>query len=448
MFKKKKIKVIELFAGVGGFRLGLEGDIHGKSSTSKYKENLNSIYKVVWSNQFEPLTKTVQHASEIYQTVWPNSNHSNQNIEDFIEKDFKSIPDYDMLVGGFPCQDYSVATTLKNSKGLEGKKGILWWSIYTILKRKNGKYIILENVDRLLISPSNQRGRDFAVILSCLDELGYAVEWRIINAADYGMPQRRKRIFIVGYHKTTNIYKKQLKIKKDRILNNCILQRAFPFTEKSLNIYEGIIGKNKIDISKNFNKNSKSNPFLNTGFMIKGNYYTARLNAQKEPPILLKDIIEKDEKKIPKKFWVDKKKKLKNEIVKIPFEGSEKILKTEWDMWKYLKGSKKELKTNKKEEYQYIYSEGAMIFPDNLEAPSRTIITGEGGSSPSRFKHVIKHNGKERRLTSIELERLNMFPENHTKHYKENDVKRAFLMGNALVVGVVEKIGKELEKNI
>ena len=367
---------------------------------------------------------------------------------ELIEKNFKLIPDYDMLVGGFPCQDYSVATTLKNSKGLKGKKGVLWWSIYSILKKKNAKYIILENVDRILISPSNQRGRDFAIILSCLDELGYAVEWRIINAADYGMPQRRRRIFIVGYHKTTNIYKRQLKINKNKILNNCILQRAFPFTNKSLNILEGIIGEDKINISKKFNKNSKSNPFLNSGFMMKGSYYTASLNAQKERPVFLKDIIEKDEKKIPKRFWIDKKKKLKNETVKIQFDGSKKVLRTEWDMWKYLKGSKKELKTNKTLGYEYNYSEGAMIFPDNLDAPSRTIITGEGGDYPSRFKHVIKHNGKERRLTSIELEKLNMFPENHTKHDRANDTKRAFLMGNALVVGVVEKIGKELEKNI
>ena len=449
--KREKIKVIELFAGVGGFKLGLEGNVDGKSATSNYKEDLKSNYQVVWSNQFEPLTKTVQHASKIYESVWPDANHSSQNIEEVIEKDFKSIPDHDMLVGGFPCQDYSVATTLKNSKGLEGKKGVLWWSIYSILKKKGknkAKYLILENVDRLLISPSNQRGRDFAVILSCLDELGYAVEWRVINAADYGMPQRRRRVFIIAYHKTTNLYKNQLKQKEDRLITECVLQNAFPFIENSIKIIEGVIGKDRIDISENFNKNSKTNPFLNSGFMIKGNYYTAKLNAQKQQPTLLNDIIEKDEKNIPLEFWIDKKKKLKNEVVKIQFDGTKKVLRTEWDMWKYLKGSKKELKTNKALGYQYKYAEGSMVFPDSLEGPSRTIITGEGGASPSRFKHVIEHNQKERRLTSKELERLNMFPENHTKNDLVNDTKRAFLMGNALVVGVVEKIGFELNKMI
>ena len=450
--KKDKIEVIELFAGVGGFKLGLEGNSKGKSSTSNYKNNLNSNYKVIWSNQFEPLTKTVQHASEIYKSVWPDDNHSNKDIEEVIENDFKSIPNHDMLVGGFPCQDYSVATTLKNSKGLEGKKGVLWWSIYSILKKKGknkAKYIILENVDRLLISPSKQRGRDFAVILSCLDELGYAVEWGVINAADYGMPQRRRRVFIVAYHKTTNLYKKQLKQKKERLINECVLQNAFPFIENSLNLIEGIIGNDRVEISDNFNKNSKTNPFLNSGFMIKGKYYTAKLiPLSYENPSLLEDIYIKEEKKIPKEFWIDKKKKLKKEITKIQFDGSKKILKTEWDLWKYLKGSKKELKTNKAQGYQYKYAEGSMVFPDNLEGPSRTIITGEGGPSPSRFKHVIEHNGKERRLTSIELERLNMFPDNHTKHELVSDSKRAFLMGNALVVGVIEKIGKKLYNQI
>ena len=85
-----------------------------------------------------------------------------------------------------------------------------------------------------------------------------------------------------------------------------------------------------------------------------------------------------------------------------------------------------------------------MIFPDPLEKPSRTIITGEGGKSPSRFKHVIETDKGLRRLTPIELERLNGFPDNHTSLEEISNVKRAFFMGNALVCGVVEKIGNEL----
>lgn len=205
----KKIEVVELFAGVGGFRLGLEG-YKGKSSTSNYQKPIKSNFEIKWSNQWEPLTKT-QHANFVYKNTWPKSEHSEENIEYVIEKKWKSIPDHDLLVGGFPCQDYSVATTLKNSKGLVGKKGVLWWSIYNIIRKKKNKkpkYLFLENVDRLLASPATQRGRDFAVMLSCLHEQGYAVEWKVINAADYSMPQRRRRVYIIAYHKSTPLYKK------------------------------------------------------------------------------------------------------------------------------------------------------------------------------------------------------------------------------------------------
>ena len=98
--------------------------------------------------------------------------------------------------------------------------------------------------------------------------------------------------------------------------------------------------------------------------------------------------------------------------------------------------------------FTYNYSEGGMIFPDALDNASRTIITGEGGKSPSRFKHVISYNKRLRRLTPIELERLNMFPDNHTKLEGITAAKRAFFMGNALVVGVVERIGNALFKRI
>ena len=111
--------------------------------------------------------------------------------------------------------------------------------------------------------------------------------------------------------------------------------------------------------------------------------------------------------------------------------------------WQYAKGRKSEKRINKITGYEYNYSEGAMAFPDSIEKPSRTIITGEGGASPSRFKHVIlTESGKYRRLTPIELERLNMFPDNHT--LGASNMRRAFLMGNALVTGIVERLGIEL----
>jgi len=411
------VKVIELFAGVGGFRIGLEG----------YPKKKDSPYDVIWSNQYEPSTKR-QHANEVYIQRWGEKNHSG---EDIATVSTDQIPDHDLLVGGFPCQDYSVATTLKRSEGLKGKKGVLWWQIHRILKEKKAKtkYLLLENVDRLLKSPASQRGRDFAIMLASLNELGYAVEWRVINAAEYGMPQRRRRVFIIGYHKSTSAFKKikSLKKKEDWLLTIGVLARTFPNQLAEKSVSTDILSKDLIKISNEFNKGKKLNPFKNSGIMIGGQFWTSKTTAIYAGEYThLKNILQA-EKEVPDEFY-------------IPVDDIDK--------WKYLKGAKNEKRYNKTKDFWYKYAEGGMIFPDALDNASRTIITGEGGKSPSRFKHVIKPNGKLRRLTPLELERLNMFPDNHTKLEGITDTKRAFFMGNALVIGVVEKIGHELINEI
>lgn len=419
-----KIKVAELFAGVGGFRLGLEG-WNSKSASSNYNEDFESPYKVVWSNQWEPSTK-VQHASMVYEHRFGSNGHSNQDIASV---DVSEIPDHDLLVGGFPCQDYSVATTLKNSKGLIGKKGVLWWSIHKILSEKvnKPKYLFLENVDRLLISPSGQRGRDFAIILKSLNDLGYAVEWRVVNAAEYGMPQRRRRIFILAYSQNSTIFNE---IKEnnavDWLLKSGTLANAFPVLLDAVLIKKEFkLNEDIVEISENFNKNGKTGMFENTGIMIDGNVTTIKTKPSYEDKFtILKDIIQNGE--VTEEFY---------------------IKDDELDKWFYLKGAKKEIRKNT-QGFEYNYSEGAMIFPDSLDKPSRTIITGEGGKSASRFKHVIKTSKGYRRLSPVELERLNMFPDDHTKHEGITDTKRAFFMGNALVVGVIEKIGIALTQKI
>ena len=421
---ENKIKVIELFAGVGGFRLGLEG-WNEKSASSNYKENFESPYEVVWSNQWEPSTK-VQHASAVYERRFGMDNHSNKDIASV---EVSEIPDHDLLVGGFPCQDYSVATSLKNSKGLIGKKGVLWWSIHKILSEKENKpkYLILENVDRLLISPSGQRGRDFAIILQSLNELGYAVEWRVINAAEFGMPQRRRRIFILAYLNNTEIYENIKSIKPiEWILEDGTLANSFPSTAVNSILPKQFKLKGDIvSISENFNKGGVTGMFENSGLMIEGNVSTIKTQAKYDGDFtILKDLIQNGE--ITEDFYIN------NE---------------ELDKWKYLKGPKKEMRKNA-DGYEYNYSEGGMIFPDPLDKPSRTIITGEGGKSASRFKHVIQTSKGFRRLSPVELERLNMFPDNHTKMDGISDTKRAFFMGNALVVGVIEKIGIALIEKI
>jgi len=404
---KHIIKVVELFAGVGGFRIGLEG--------------ASDAYETVWNNQWEPSTQH-QDASLVYRARFGEKGHSNKDINLVPTTD---IPDHDLLVGGFPCQDYSVAASLSRSGGIEGKKGVLWWQIYRILFEKGDnrpKYIFFENVDRLLNSPATQRGRDFAIILASLADLGYIVEWRIINAADYGMPQRRRRTYIVGYQQDSVIAHK-IDTLADWVEFDGVMAKAFEFTAKSNTLSEFDIEGTIQEVSANFNKGKKVSPFGNAGVMMNRHVYSVDADPVYDGPrqTLGGNLV--DENLVPEEFFI----------------SDEDLPK-----WKYEKGAKK-INRVSKEGYEYVFSEGGMAFPDYLDQPSRTIITGEGGTAPSRFKHVIKtKSGRYRRLLPIELERMNMFPDNHTLHPEVSDGRRAFLMGNALVCGIVEQIGKNL----
>lgn len=403
----KKIRVVELFAGVGGFRIGLEG--------------ASDAFETIWNNQWEPST-VHQDASLVYRARFGSKGHSNQDINTVKTSD---IPDHDLLVGGFPCQDYSVAATLSRSGGIEGKKGVLWWQIYRILDEKGEQrpnYVFFENVDRLLGSPAKQRGRDFAIILASLSDLGYTVEWRVINAAEYGMPQRRKRTYIVGY-RAESVVAKKIDNLEEWVHYDGVMAKAFPFEtkNKSMSVFD-IEGSIK-EVSDNFNKDGKDSPFGTAGIMHGRHVYSVDTVAVYEGTAMTLGDNLVDESFVPEEFF-------------IPNE--------ELPRWEYEKGAKKIERTSK-EGFKYTFAEGGMAFPDFLDRPSRTIITGEGGPSASRFKHVIlTPSGRYRRLIPIELERLNMFPDNHTFHPEVSDGKRAFLMGNALVCGVVQRIGRKL----
>ena len=408
---KHHIKVVELFAGVGGFRIGLEG--------------ASDAYETVWNNQWEPSTLH-QDASIVYKARFGSNGHSNKDINLVPTKD---IPDHDLIVGGFPCQDYSVAATLSRSGGIEGKKGVLWWQIYRILNEKGDKrpkYIFFENVDRLLNSPATQRGRDFAIILASLADLGYVVEWRIINAADYGMPQRRRRTYIVGYLKDSVVAKKVEGL-ADWVKFDGVLAQAFPFRQKDNVVSEFDIEGTIPEVSANFNKEKKDSPFGNSGVMKDRHVYSVDAEPVYDGPIQTLGNNLVDEDFVPEEFFISDK---------------------ELPKWQYEKGAKK-INRVSKQGFEYVFTEGGMAFPDYLDKPSRTMITGEGGSAPSRFKHVVQTpSGRYRRLIPVELERLNMFPDNHTYHPDVSDGRRAFLMGNALVCGVVREIGKSLYRSI
>ncbi len=401
--------MVELFAGVGGFRLALER--HG--------------WRTLWANQWEPSTKT-QHAYHVYISHFGSEGVSNADIG---EVDKSTIPDHTLLVGGFPCQDYSVART--QARGIQGKKGVLWWSIWETLDTKRPPFVLLENVDRLIRSPADQRGRDFGVMLRSISDLGYSLEWRVINAADYGFPQRRRRIFLFAAHESTGYYERLVeKDKMDVIFNSGLFNDEFPVLEKrnSRKHTEADIGDETypdlVSVSDHF-----SGRFYNAGAMYDGHVVSTEVTPDGHAPQTLREILETHAS--DDLYIGDDRKKL--------------------DKLERMKGSKRELRTSANG-YQYYYSEGGMSFPDDLDKPSRTILTSE--TSTNRSTHVIRdpRTQKLRLLSPVECERLNGFEDNWTSpgncEIPIPRKRRYFLMGNALVVGVVEKLGRSINKKV
>ena len=389
--------VVELFAGVGGFNLGLE----------------KSGWKTIFANQWEPGKKN-QWAFECYNKHFPDSKNLNVDIATV---DSKDIPKHELLVGGFPCQDYSVASTLANSKGIQGKKGVLWWEIYRIATEKKPRFILLENVDRLLKSPAKQRGRDFGIILACLSSLGYSIEWRVINAADYGFSQRRRRTFIFA----TNDKKIQRKLygaknSADILWDSGFFAEPFPCKafDSGAKVKEFTLPTNIKEVSDNFHAE-----FENSGYCINSICHTFKVEAVYDGSYTtLGDILET---KVPEKFY---------------------IKEDDMPHWEYMKGAKKEKRVTANG-HEYNYSEGPIAYPDYLDKPSRTMLTGE--SSKNRSTHVVRdpETGRLRLLTPVECERLDGFPDNWTNTGMPEKF-RYFCMGNALVVGLIEKMGKRI----
>ncbi|WP_281197901.1 DNA (cytosine-5-)-methyltransferase [Staphylococcus schleiferi] len=394
------INVVELFAGVGGFRLGLE-------------QTKNQIFDVNWANQWEPSRK-VQHAFDCYNKRFSTGEHVNKDIAEVSDMEMAQT-NADMIVGGFPCQDYSVARTLNGELGIEGKKGVLFWQIIRFIQNTYPKYLLLENVDRLLKSPSTQRGRDFAVMLSTLNELGYDVEWRVINAADYGNAQRRRRVFIFGYRQDLN-YSNQIseELLEDIVYKKGMFAQAFPIeSEPNKNrIAQTRIWNNIVDVSDNFKFQ-----FYNSGIMRNGKILTIDTIPKYEKARTLQEIIEEN------------------------VDASYSLSKEQIEKFRYLRGPKK-IKRTTKEGHEYYFSEGGMSETDSLDLPARTMLTSEG--SVNRSTHFLNIDDTYRTLTPVEAERLNGFPDDWTDAMP--DRMRFFCMGNALVVPIITRIGNQIER--
>jgi DNA (cytosine-5)-methyltransferase 1 len=446
--------LIELFAGVGGFRLGFEGQkrkARHYSATSRYKKRIPFEGAIVtgYSNQWEPGAK-FQIASEVYKAKFGEEGHDNTDISvvsgskilntirDVIPEE--RFEEEIILAGGFPCQDYSVANGLHTSKGLIGRKGVLWWDIYRIISqlkrlKRQPTMLLLENVDRLLSSPAKSRGMDFAIMISCLDNLGYVVEYKIINAGEYGLPQKRKRVFICAYLKTSNYAKGALSLSSSHSIEQFVETDGIlfgAFNGQVLKSHDTIViptGKktkkallNSLLTLEDEFPSLKQSPFGNAGIVINGIVHPFKTQSKSSKRVRsLRSVLVKEED-VDAEFYVPDLKLWK---------------------WKHYRGAKKiaRIKPNGEE---YIFTEGAMQLFDDLSKPGRTIITSEGGPGASRTKHLIKRGKRQRRLVPVELERMNQFPDNHTNLEGVGHSKRAFLMGNALVVGVVERIRDEL----
>ena len=417
----KDIKVAEFFAGVGGFRLGLEG--YSSADHPEFNMPAAGPFKTVWANQWEPPgTESKQFAWRCYEERFGEGSCVNEDINkvlDEYEAGTREIPDFDMLVGGFPCQDYSVAKPLSKAGGIEGKKGVLWWDIYRALHLFKPRYVLLENVDRLLKSPSQRRGKDFAIILSCLNQEGYAVEWRVINAAEYGMPQKRRRVYIYGELRPDawNLV--------ERVMESGVMQAAFPTEANFTNTATVDVGDDPYDVSESFAAaGPKASVWQNAGCMQNGTAFTCKVKPAFEGErTTLRDIRVPDSE-VSEQFFIDE----------------EDIPK-----WEAQRAAKKIERTTK-EGFTYLYSEGSMPWPDPIDGPARTILTGEGGRGASRMKHAIEsESGRIRRLVPDELDQIQMFPKGWTSTGM-TDGRRAFCMGNALVVGIPHAIGEEIAK--
>lgn len=419
-----KLRIVELFAGVGGFRLGFEGNPEKGSSNN---------FETVFASQWEPSTKN-QFAFECYKKRFNGKGINELSNIDISLVESKKIPEHDILVGGFPCQDYSVAQS--GAKGIQGKKGVLWWEIKRIAEYHRPKYVLLENVDRLLKSPTAQRGRDFGIIIKSFDELGYDMEWRVINAAEYGQPQRRRRVFIFAVRRDIKFFNvDNFKEEASNIVfKSGFFASKFPVLPKD---EESKFNKEKFRHSFALHKedillvsDDFQFGFENSGVAINGEIATFKtvpklLTKKKEEKSYLKNIIEPCEKE---EFFLNPGQIAKN---------------------RELKGGKRIERVRPNGE-PYIYSEGSMNELEPLDRAARTMLTSEG--TINRSSHFIKDpgNGRIRKITPDEADQINTFPKGWTDTGMTVR-QRYFCMGNALVVNLIKEMADkilEIDKNI
>lgn len=205
---------IELFAGIGGFRYGLEkankmlqlttkkskqtkpkiqfrgkwASVERRRNSLLFRSEQSNGYRCIWANEWD------KYACQVYRKNFGKGKLYEGDIRT-INTD--KIPDHDLLTAGFPCQAFSIAG---KRKGFDDTRGTLFFEIGRVLQYKKPEYFILENVKGLL---SHNNGQTFETIITSLNELGYDVQWQVLNSKNFGVPQNRERVFIIGHLRET-----------------------------------------------------------------------------------------------------------------------------------------------------------------------------------------------------------------------------------------------------
>lgn len=372
---------IELFAGVGGFRLGLERNKIG----------------VVYANEWD------KYASKIYDKNFGGGGVDRRSIADVPADD---IPDHDLICGGFPCQAFSVAG---KRRGFEETRGTLFFEIMRIARHHRTPYLFLENVKGLL---SHDEGRTFETILRTLDELGYDCQWQVLNSKDFGVPQNRERVFIIGH------------------LRDQPRPEVFPLED-----HIGQVSEASRDAGGRKEAFIKTRHLSQNGRLVSD---SITLQASETPHIVtLNPGVAAGGAVIPK-IIDGKPSTTRRGFVKEGYTGA-------------IDGDANQLVAN-----TLTSSDGGMserhtmvaVAPrgrDGINTPeyrdddvANALRASTGGSS----KPMISDSTRIRRLTPIECERLQGFPDNWTEGVSDN--QRYKMMGNAVTVNVIEAIAARL----
>jgi DNA (cytosine-5)-methyltransferase 1 len=357
---------IELFAGIGGFRIACE----------------NLKIKTIWANDLD------KKAAKVYSGNWNDGSFNLGDIWTLIDK----VPRHDLLTGGFPCQPFSSAG---KKQGLRDPRGTLFQAIIEIIKKNEPKYFVLENVKRLL---SMENGQHFATIIEALSSLGYLVEWRLLNALDFGLPQNRERIIIIGTKSLDNIFSYLL---SNNDTNN--------ITEKTFN---------KLSYHNTWMDITKHNKyFKNWGLAFNGKFISEDISIFSAAMRSVK-LIEILEDNVHDSFFFqeDTLNRIKNSI----------------KVDRYYNG------------VQIIYNQsggarmGYTIFGTGGIAPTLT-------SSSSRHYERYLVGDKFRRLTNVEYARIQGFPDKHCNFVTPYDQYK--LYGNAVPPPLVKWVINQIISN-